>query len=364
MKHPEMESSKNRVLTMDIFIRFVVLAGLLAWCGMILAPFIFILIWGMILAISTYPLYSRCIKSWGIKKGWITLLFTLVGLVLIAIPGYLIINNIIAAVTQLKSAYSADTLHLPPPPTEVSTWPLIGKPLFDLWSLASTNITEAIHRYETQLMPVLTWLVGAVGKLGLALLKFILSIVVAGVLMHYDKPCEKFTDRFFSKLLGARGPLFADIAEKTIRNVARGIIGVAFLQAAAAGLGLYLGGVPWAGPLTLLCLMLCIIQIGVGIVVIPVIIYAFTTFGTLHATLLTIWLTLIMFSDNILKPIFLSKGAPVPTLVIFLGSLGGFLLNGIIGLFIGAVVLALGYRLLMAWIETDSNESAPGEANG
>jgi predicted PurR-regulated permease PerM len=128
---------------------------------------------------------------------------------------------------------------------------------------------------------------------------------------------------------------------------------VAFIQAVAAGTGLFIGGIPYAGPLTLVCLILCVLQAGISLVAIPVMIYAFSHFGTAHAVTLSVWLILIMFSDNILKPIFLSKGAPVPTLIIFLGSLGGFLLSGIIGLFTGAVILALGYRLFFNWIGSD-----------
>ena len=353
VRSPMENNTRTGAFSFDTFIRLALLVGLFVWCSLILAPFIYIVIWGMILAISTFPAFVKLRKAMGGHDKAAALLVTVIGLAIFAVPGYFILNSIIASVTEMKNAYAAGTLALPHPPDEVESWPLIGKPLHEIWSLASTNITEAINRYESQLLGTVTWVAGGVGKIAFALVKFLFSIIIAGVFLMYSKSCERFTDSFFTKLLGTRGPLFADIAEKTIRNVARGIIGVAFIQAIAAAIGFYLGGIPFAGPLTVLCLVLCIIQIGVGIVVIPVMIYAFSTFGTLHAVLLSSWLTVIMFSDNILKPIFLGKGAPVPTMIIFLGSIGGFLLSGIIGLFIGAVILSLGYRLFMTWIETE-----------
>ncbi|MFM2207492.1 MAG: hypothetical protein RL213_1467 [Bacteroidota bacterium] len=340
----------------DTFIRVVLMVGLFTWCGFIIAPFTIIVIWGMILAISTYPTYKQLLVTMRGRKKPAALLLTLIGLLLIAVPGYLVVSSVVSTIAGLKNAYDAGTLHLPTAPENVKEWPLVGDFIHEAWDLASHNFAGAVEKYQDRLMPVLSWLAGTAGKLGFGLLKFILSIMMAGILLHYSEECGRFAKALFNRLMGPRGDAFSRLAEQTVRNVARGIIGVAFIQAVAAGAGLYIGGIPFAGPLTLLCLVLCILQAGISIVGVPVIIYAFSHFGTLHAVLLTVWLVIIMFSDNILKPVFLSKGAPVPTLVIFLGSLGGFLVSGIIGLFTGAVILALGYRLFFNWIGMDGED--------
>jgi predicted PurR-regulated permease PerM len=345
-----MSSSPAKVPIIDTFIRMILLVGLFVWCSFILAPFIYIVIWGMIIAISTYPVFTQLEKKLWHKEKLAAMLLMMIGLILVAIPGYYVFSSVLNAVSGLKSAYLSGTLNIPPPSADVEQWPLIGHKVFELWTLASTNVTEVISRYQETSMSILTWVGSTVGKFGFELLQFTCSIIVAGILLMYTKQARAFTLSFFTRVMGERGPAFASIAEKTVRNVTRGIIGVAFIQAAAAGVGFVLAGVPLAGPLTLLCLVLCIVQLGVGLVVIPVILYAFSAFGTLHAVMLSIWLVIILFSDNILKPIFLAKGAPVPTLIIFIGSIGGFLLSGLIGLFIGAVVLSLGYRLFTAWV--------------
>lgn len=357
---PSKESNGNKSF-IDTFIRLVLLAGLFTWCGLIIAPFLIIVIWGMILAISTYPTYSRLRKRIGNRSKTAAVIVTGTGLLLIAVPGYMVVSSVVGTVSHLKESYDAGTLHIPAAPENVKSWPLIGKAVHEIWDLASTNSAMAVERYQDRLVTVGSWLANAAGRLGFGLLKFILAILMAGVLLLYSEECKRFADSFFTRLMGNRGPGFSDLAEKTVRNVSRGIIGVAFIQAVGAGAGFIIGGIPFAGPLTLACLILCVLQAGISLVGIPVMIYAFSHFGTAHAAVLSAWLVLIMFSDNILKPIFLSKGAPVPTLIIFLGSLGGFLLSGIIGLFTGAVILALGYRLFFNWIGSDQSGQAVNE---
>ncbi|MFM7218289.1 MAG: AI-2E family transporter, partial [Bacteroidota bacterium] len=249
-------------------------------------------------------------------------------------------------------------LHIPPPPASVADWPVIGKSLHEAWTLASHNLTDLIDRYPSGTMNVVTWLGTTAGRMSFQFFQFLCSILFAGILLMYNREARNFSASFFQKILSDRGRDFSAIAEKTVRNVARGIIGVAFIQAVALGAGLYIAGVPFAGPLSLLCLVLCIVQLGTFLVAIPVIIYAFTAMSTAGAIVLTLWCVVVMFSDNILKPVFLSKGAPVPTAVIFLGSIGGFLLSGIIGLFIGAVILSLGYRLFISWVQIEKTEGA------
>ena len=154
--------------------------------------------------------------------------------------------------------------------------------------------------------------------------------------------------------MGERGDEFAEISNVTIKNVAKGILGVAIIQSTLAGIGFILAGVPYAGLWALICLILAIIQIGPALVIIPVIIYLFSTMGLLGAILWTVYFVVVMISDNFLKPILLGKGAPVPMLVIFLGTIGGFITSGFVGMFIGAIILSLGYKLFITWLDEEA----------
>jgi predicted PurR-regulated permease PerM len=214
-----------------------------------------------------------------------------------------------------------------------------------------------LTRYAPQLKVISLKLLELVMSTTMGLLLFTLSVIIAGVLMANAKGGGKLVRDLFVSLAGERGSDFADVSTRTIRNVVKGILGVAIIQGLLAGMGFMVAGVPGAGLWAFLCLFLAIIQIGIAPVVIPVIIYMFYNADTLTAGLLMVWLILVMLSDNFLKPILLGRGAPVPMLVVFLGSIGGFISMGFIGLFIGAVILSLGFKLFQAWLKINSNHT-------
>jgi predicted PurR-regulated permease PerM len=198
---------------------------------------------------------------------------------------------------------------------------------------------------------------------GFGLLEFILSIIICGFFLANAEGGGKIARDIGIRLSGIKGAEFAKDIEITIRNVARGVLGVAFVQAAMAGGAFFIAGVPLAGLWTIISLMLAITQIGLFPVIIPVIIYMFSASDLLTATLLAIWLFFVTIIDNILRPIWMGRKAPVPMLVIFLGSMGGFITSGIIGLFLGAVILSLGYKLFLLWLNAQdevSDEENPG----
>lgn len=165
------------------------------------------------------------------------------------------------------------------------------------------------------------------------------------------KGANESVRKFLKKLVGDKADEYADVAYKTVGNVVKGILGVAFIQALLIGLGFLFAGVPGAGLWTLLVFMLAVLQIPPAIIVIPIIVWLFSALETTPAIIWTIYLLIASLSDNILKPILLGKGAPVPMLVIFLGVIGGFILSGFIGLFTGAIVISLGYKLFVAWLD-------------
>jgi len=182
-------------------------------------------------------------------------------------------------------------------------------------------------------------------------LKFIVSIIIAGMLLVYANSGTGAVERVSERLMGEQlGKKFAGMAGATIRSVAQGVLGVAIIQAVLAGIGLLVMGVPYAGIWTLLVLLLAIIQLPTLIILGPIIVYVFTITTTVPAVIFMIWSLLVGASDSFLKPLLLGRGLDIPMLVILLGAIGGMILSGIIGLFVGAVVLAVGYKLFMVWM--------------
>jgi len=241
-------------------------------------------------------------------------------------------------------------LVVPPPPPGLAEVPIVGHSVSRMWNLASTNLEALLEEFAPQLQTIGVWLLEAASGAGIAFLIFIVSTIIAGVFLAKSDSGASAAREIGRRVVGARGDEFVADAESTIRNVTRGILGVAAIQALLAGIGFVVAGVPGAGLWAFLCLILAVIQIGIGPIAIPVAIYMFYAADTVTATLLAIWLGFALVIDNVLKPILLGRKAPVPMMVIFLGSIGGFLSSGIIGLFIGAVVLSLGYKLFLAWL--------------
>jgi predicted PurR-regulated permease PerM len=248
---------------------------------------------------------------------------------------------------------------IPPPGENLKSWPALTKPIVDLWQLASENLQAAAMKFAPQLKTVGTFVLAQLAATGVGVVQFLISIIIAGVFLGYAKESGSTMTSLFVRLAGKQGESFAETTELTIRNVVKGVLGVAVIQSLLAGIGFFIAGVPAAGLWTLFCLILALIQVGVAPVSVLVIIYMWATADTLTAALLTGWLGFVSISDNILKPILLGKGAPVPMLVVLLGSLGGFVVSGFLGLFLGPVLLALGYRLFEVWMgsETAREES-------
>ena len=344
------EPSDNTQRIIDIILRVTLLMGLLVWCMLILAPFLSIVVWGIIIAITVSPAHARLTRKLKGRSAWSAAVFSLLGLVLIALPGYLLTESLLKGIHYLREMLGEGPIHIPPPPENVREWPVIGNTVFNIWSNGTHGLRDVFTKFGPQIAAGGKWLFSALGRFGMDILQFVASIIVAGILLANSSTGSKMATAFFVRLAGEKGDEFAGVAEVTIRNVSVGIIGVALIQTILVTLGFVVAGVPGAAVLAIFCLMLSIIQVGMFPVILPVIIYMFATAEPMTAILLTIWLLLVGLVDNVLKPIFLGRGAPVPMPVVFLGAIGGFILSGLIGLFIGAVVLSLGYRLFRSWL--------------
>ena len=344
-------------LATDIAIRIGVLALLIAWCFQILRPFITLVIWGTIIAIAFYPVCAKLGNLLGNRIKTAASIMTAITLLLIILPSIQMVGSLVDGMTYLNDKIQSGEIKVPPPPENIDSWPVIGKPLKSSWHEASVDLKATLTRYAPQLKTISLRLLELAMSTAMGLLHFTLSVIIAGVLMANAKGGGNFVKDLFVRLAGERGNDFADSSTITIRNVVKGILGVAILQGFLAGIGFAVAGVPGAGVWAFLCLFLAIIQIGIAPVAIPVTIYMFYSADTLTAVVLMVWLILVMLSENLLKPILLGRGAPVPMLVIFLGAIGGFLSMGFIGLFIGAVILSLGFKLIRAWLDIDLDHS-------
>ena len=355
MTFPEPSISNDVFMrrTVEAAIRVGVIAGLVAWCFLIARPFLVPIVWGAIIAVAVFHGYDKLQTVLGGRRITAAVLITLLMLLLLVVPSVLLGDSLVSGARNLVDSFQRGELQIPSPPESVSGWPLVGEPIAKAWTLFSQDLEEALRQVSPLLKGFGLWLLTAAAGAGLALLQFVLAILISGAFLANSEAAGRMTQAVARRFAGEPGLEFARIAEKTVRSVASGILGVALIQALLAGLGFLVAGVPAAGLLTLICLLFGVIQLGVVIVLIPVVIYLFSTADTVTAVGFLIWAILVAPVDNILKPLLLGRGVDVPMLIVFVGAIGGFLNAGIIGLFIGAVVLALGYKLFLAWLAQD-----------
>jgi predicted PurR-regulated permease PerM len=350
MANPE---PANRVFidrVVEEVIRIAAIAALVGWCFIIAKPFLVPILGGTIVAVTVFRGYQILEAALGGRRLSAAVLVTLFMLVMLVVPSVLLGDSLVTGVNKLVDLFQSGQLSIPPPPDSVARWPLVGESIARIWSLASQDLGEAFRQASPLFKHFGAWLLSAAQGAGIALLQLVLAILISGAFLANSEAASRTARAVATRLAGERGLILIDVAEKTIRSVASGILGVALIQALLAGLGFLVAGVPTAGLLTLICLLSGVIQLGVVIVLIPVALYLFSTTDTTTAVGFLIWTILIAPIDNILKPILLGRGVDVPTSVIFVGAIGGFLSSGIIGLFLGAVVLALGYNLFLAWL--------------
>jgi len=344
--------------SLEVTIKVGLVLGLIAWCFMIVKPFLMISLWSVILAVAIYPMYGWIRDKLRNRRIIAAVIVTLFLLLLILVPIILLGGSLGDAVRFVKDALTSGKSLVPPPSEEVRSWPVIGPQLYELWHRASENLANVAIEYKSQLMTGLSWFLSALTNAGLGLMIILGSILISGVILVYADKGSGAARRIAVRLMGAKGTVTIDNAEITIRNVARGILGVAFIQAFLAGIGFLVAGIPGAGLWALIGFLLAIVQIGIGPVIIGVLIYAFIRLSMMTAILLTLWCIIPLVIDNVLKPLLLGRNAPAPMLVVFLGAIGGFISFGIIGLFAGAVVLSLGYDLFRFWLKNENDPAA------
>jgi predicted PurR-regulated permease PerM len=340
-------------------IRIGLLVALLAFCLAVLRPFVVVVLWGAILATALYPAYEKGVELLGGRSKLTAVLFALAGIILLVLPTVALSNTALEGVRFVAKDLKEGNLKIPAAPEQVASWPLIGARVSAFWNLASQNLQAAAVELKPQLIGLGSWLLSSATSAAFALLQFVFSIVVAGVMLAHAQGGGRVTRALATRLAGERGAEYADLAGATVRSVAQGVIGVALIQSTLAGIALVIVGVPAAGLWALLVLVLAIVQLPPLLILGPIIVYVFYTASTVTAIVFGIWCAAVSFSDSLLKPLLLGRGLEVPMLVILLGAIGGVVSAGIIGLFIGSVGLALGHQLFTAWISEEVERAAP-----
>ena len=345
------EEHYNRSIYTALRIGFIAL--LFVWSFLIIKPFILPVIWGMIIAVAIFPLHEKFSTLLGNREKLSATLITLIGLALLIVPSILFVDSTVGGLKNLAAQINSGSLVVPTPNLSVADWPIIGKPIYDVWILASTNLEAVFTKFAPQLKEFAPKLFSFASSMGVTILLFIISTIIAGIFLLKPEASEKAAKSIFATLIGIQGKGFVDISVKTIRSVVQGVLGVAIIQSVLGGIGIWAIGIPAPGLWALIILFLAIIQLPPLLILGPLAIYVFSFADTTPAVIFLIWSIIVSASDAFLKPIFLGRGVDVPMLVILLGAIGGMMLSGIIGLFVGAVVLALSYKVFEALLVDD-----------
>ena len=348
------------------YVQFGALLLLLWLCLKIVQPFIGLVVWGIVIAVAAQPYHASLSRKIGDRPKLSSVIMTMLGIAIIVIPAWILADSTISGLQSLSTSLEDGTIDIPPPGEDVAEWPLVGEKLYALWSQAESNLEGLLNKFEPQLKSFGETLLGAAASGAGGVLQMILSMIIAGALLNQAAPSYRITSNFFSQLMGPeRGPSMALLSVSIIRSVVKGILGIALIQTVMGTLGMIVMGVPGAGLLGFVVLVVAIIQLPPILVLGPVAIWVYSFADPIPATVFLVYSIVVSSADAFLKPLLLGRGVEVPMLVILIGAIGGAVAMGIIGLFLGAVILALGYELLIAWLNpknrTTSSEPAKEE---
>lgn len=357
--------SSGRVTeAIEIALKLGLLGLIVYWCFMILSPFLIPLIWGIIIAISVEPVYVWINNKFGKSPKISASVVSFLLIVLFVLPSIFLVRSAVNEVRFVADKVRSGEINVSETADTVKEWPIVGDYAHNLWVEINTNLKGVVNDYEKEVVEATKFFVKSVLNAGFGVLQFFIAIIVAGILLATPKT-RSMTVILFRKISGGFGSEFVKISEETIKNVVKGILAVAIIQAFVMGMGMVIAGVPLAGLWAVLVLFWSVVQLPTIILVIPLLIFIWTDLETGWAVFWTVFFVLSGGIDNVLKPILMGQGLPVPMFIIFLGAIGGLLWNGIIGLFIGSIVLSLGYKLFTYWLKRNSEgNKMESEASG
>ncbi len=357
---PEAESRGSTPL-MDVLVRAGLIGALVVLCYQVFAPFLSLTAWSAILAVTMYPFHQWLARRVGGKRWLASILLVIIAVLLIVIPTGLLMNSFADSVRNFIGDVKNNTLEIPAPAEGVEQWPIVGKRVYDIWSKAHADLPGFVQSLQPKIGGLAQKALAMVAGIGGGLLLFLGSFIIASILLVYAEPASRGIRAIFHRVAGlSRGEALAKLSTATIRTVASGVMGVAFIQAILIGLALLLAGIPAAGVWAIIALVLGIAQIPALLVTAPAVIYIWSSgdYSNPAAITYTVILLVTGIADNILKPLMLGRGVDVPMPVILLGALGGMASRGILGMFVGATVLALGYEIGKGWVATNPDYAA------
>jgi len=334
----------------DTAIRLGLVALLVYACVRIILPFAFLLIWSAILGVMLHPLHLRLASWFGNRVS--ALAIGLIGMVLMLGPMVFVVTSLATSLYSLISNFQGQTVTLPQPPLWLDGTPLVGKKLTEIWALVASNLPAALAKYGYLLSSPAAWLASSAGNLAVGEISFVISFAIAAVLLAYGQEGTEFAERLLERTTGseARATQLVTLTAATIRGVGLGVVGVALIQSLLLGLGFFAIGIPAAGPLTLIAFLLGIMQVPLILLTLPIVGYVFMTEALQPAIVFSIWNIVAGLSDNVLRPLMLGRGLEVPMPIILIGVIGGMIVDGLLGLFVGPVLLAVSYVLLREWL--------------
>lgn len=361
----EQKSENSQFVTsaLEASIRIGLILVLIVACLIILGPFMGITLWGMILAVAFANSYEVARAKFNLSNKWAATIFVVITLSTIIIPSIALTGTLLDSASRLAKNIDERTLEVAVPNEQVKQWPIIGEKVYAFWYEASEDLDQAIDVVEPYLEDWSQLLINIATSTVVSVLAFALSLVIAGVFLAYRDPIKKAVDVIALRFGGEAGKSLVELSRGTINSVAVGVIGIALFQSVLGGLGMLAIGIPGSGLWALIILVLVIVQLPAPIVLFPAIIYAYSISSPTAATIFAVWSVAVGASDLVLKPMLLGRGMDIPMIVILLGAIGGMLSAGIIGLFVGAVILAVSYQLFLSWLKPMAQVQASQSAS-
>lgn len=338
--------------------QLLALGALIASAFWILRPFLVAMTWAAMIVVATWPLLRRLQSSLGGRRFPAVAAMTIALLLVLVVPLYAASSAVVARVPQIKElAHWLVTVALPPPPAWAEGFPRLATRWREIAEAGREELAALAVPHASALG---LWLVSQVGGFARLLVDFLLTVIVAAILYAKGEMAAAGAVRFARRLAGSQGESALRLAGQAIQAVALGVVVTAIAQSALAGIGLAVVGVPFAMMLTLVMFVLGVAQIGPWPVLIPAVVWVYNTSGVAWGTGLLVWMIFCMTFDNLLRPLLIKRGADLPLLLIFAGVIGGLVAFGVIGLFIGPVVLAVAYTLLVAWVTREPSAEPSG----
>jgi predicted PurR-regulated permease PerM len=337
----------------------LVIGGLIAGSFLVLAPFLLAAVWATAIVVATWPLMEMLQQRFGGRRAPAVLLLTLALLLLLVVPLTLVVITIVDSVDELSMLSARVAWYASmPPPAWLQSLPA-SEQLIDAWKkLAALTPAELQAKIAPYASRIAGWLLDEASTITLLVVQFLLTVAICAVLYLNGEAAARGVRRFAHRLAGARGDNAVVLAAQAVRAVALGVVVTALVQSVLAGIGLAIAGIPYAGLLTAVTLLLCIAQIGVFPVLLPTTVWLFWSGDTGMAVFFTVWTLVVGTLDNFLRPWLIRRGADLPLLLILAGVIGGLLAFGIVGLFVGPVLLAVTWKLMDAWIAAGEEDEA------